>query len=344
MASQAPARRSILDADMATVGSWLAQGFDWWVETLAGMLPAALRRPANRPAKTVALAADGRIPGDAPPVRGAVLLLPRDAVLLRTVELPLEGGRRQAVATVLAEAERLLPVPPAALLLAARVAGEDRAGQSVTVELAALPLATGETLAREFAERRDGPPARIDHRLQSGAPAGADFGPAMRASGLLPPASRARARWWIAVGLFLALNLALVVWRDIAAVERLERLVAEQQPAVGIAERLQRRILRLDALATGAAARRGAGEPLALMGEIADRLPPGAWLQRLALEEGVLRLAGYRPREANVVAALRASPSFTDVRNAGATTLAEIPAGQPFEVAVRLAPAQGVSR
>ena len=34
--------RGILDADMATVGGWIARGWAWWLGELHGLIPARL--------------------------------------------------------------------------------------------------------------------------------------------------------------------------------------------------------------------------------------------------------------------------------------------------------------
>jgi hypothetical protein len=231
-------------------------------------------------------------------------------------------------------------MPVAGVVLASRIVELRPLDGTALVDLAALPLAPARSLADALGAADLAPGLVTLDEADDGSASlpPLDFRPAMTALGLLPAPSRAAERWWAAVGILLALNLAAVVWRDVASVRRLEQQVAEQQPAVAIAQRLQRRIARLDTLAADAAAARGDREPLELMGLIAELLPAGARLQRFVLEGDTLRIGGYKPREARLEAALRESPRFTDVKSAGSASLAAIPAGAPFDIQLRLAP------
>ncbi|MGL6043315.1 MAG: hypothetical protein ACRC1J_05275 [Sandaracinobacteroides sp.] len=342
MAGSPAARQGLLDADMATVGRWLRDGWQWWVGELAQMVPSRLRRLFGT--RGVSIAVD---PSGAPaelPARGsrAAFAFPADAALVRRLEVAAEGlsGRKLREA-VEAEGERLLPMPMANVVVASRIV-ELRALDGVAlVDVAALPLAAARTLGETLVRAGIAPGLVTlagDERDAEALPP-LDFRGAMRARGLLLPQSRTAERWWAAVGVLVMLNLAVVVWRDMASVRRLEAEVAQQQPAVAIAQRLQRRIARLDRLAAEAAGLRGNREPLALMAHLAELLPPAARLQRFVLEGDALRIGGYKPREANLVPLLRASPVFAEVRTAGSASLAAIPAGSPFDIQLRLAAA-----
>ncbi|KPF78669.1 hypothetical protein IP88_03160, partial [alpha proteobacterium AAP81b] len=227
----------------------------------------------------------------------------------------------------------LLPLAPGALLLARREVARDRAAGTIEVELAGLPRARGEAVAAELA-RLAIVPARVALAGADGEPVH-DFLPALRGAGLVAPASRAPAIAWAVVGFLFLLNLGVLVWRDEARVEAFDALVAAQRPAVGLTQRLQRRIARFDGLAAAASARR-ASEPLARLGAVGTALPPGAFLQRFELDGDTLRLAGYKPAGANLVAALRQNPRFADVRALRSDGVAELPGAQPFDISARV--------
>lgn len=322
----------ILNADMATVGRWLRDGVAWWLAELAALVPPAWRRGGGGP--PLRLGSDGSVVGSAPPAGSRpTVLVPAGLALLRPVllpDLPADALWR----TVEAEAPRLLPAGPGAMVLARRVVARDSSG--ITVELAALPLATGSAMA-DTLDRLGVRPARIG--LVDGHDAmlpGFDFLPDLRRHGLVPPASRQPALWWTIVGFLVMLTVAVAVWRDAAANDALAALVAEQQPAVTQLQGLQRRISRLDAVAAGAARARDR-QPLALIGRVAARLPEGSFLLRFEIDGDRLRLTGYKPPGGNLVQALRADPGLTEVRAVRSDSGADLADGlQPFDVSARV--------
>ena len=323
----------ILNADMATLGRWLRGGLAWWLAELQALVPARLTRPGGR-RPVLRIGGDGQLVGVAPPAGSRpVLLIPADWVLERDAivpDMPGEALRR----TIAAEQARLLPLAPEALLAAMRPVGRDAAQGLVTVAVAGLPLARAEPLAAMVA-RLGIRPARIDVAAGDGG-AGYDFLPALRTSGLAPPVSRQPALAWTIVAFLVALTIAIAIWRDAAANDALQALVDAQQPAVGQLQRLQRRMVRLDAIAAGAAAARER-QPLALLGRVADRLPPGAFLLRFEVDGDALRLSGYKPPGSNIVQALRADPGFADVRAVRGEAGADLATGmQSFDVSARV--------
>src|SRR3546814_19534577 len=45
----------ILNADMSTIGRWFRTSFDWWLEPLAGLVPASLRKGGSNGAALIAV-------------------------------------------------------------------------------------------------------------------------------------------------------------------------------------------------------------------------------------------------------------------------------------------------
>jgi hypothetical protein len=80
---------------------------------------------------------------------------------------------------------------------------------------------------------------------------------------------------------------------------------------------------------------RGSGEPLAMLARVAAALPQGAWVQRYTWQSDGLRITGYRPPQADVAGGLRRA-GLSVQRYSDASTAAQNPLGQPFEVTVRM--------
>lgn len=331
------AASDILNADMATIGRWLRAGFGWWLAELQAMVPARLRQPSASRRPQLRLDGAARLLGTPPPPGGRpAVLLPAAAALTRRVMLP-DMPDDALWRTLAAETGRLLPLAPDAVLVARRIVARDRATGLVEVEVAALPVPLGSAVAAEIG-RLGLVPARVGLAGNDGNEVpGFDFLPALRSRGLLPPGSRQPLLFWAITAFLFLLNIAVLVWRDEARVEAMQALVDEQRPAVALTQRLQRRITRFDALAAAASARRSR-EPLALLGRVATALPEGAFLLRFDLEGDALRLSGYKPPGANIVAALRADPGLAEVRALRSDGQAERPGAQPFDVSARVLP------
>jgi len=325
----------LLNADMATLARLGRRGFDWWLAELTAMLPPALRRGRRRGPE---IAWDGVALGSLATGgdRAAVRIAPGLALTRRIMLADLPDGELQRA--LHAEADRLLPLPAVSLVVAACPLARDRTAGTVEVALAALPLGQAEALAAAIAA--DGiAPAQILIADASGTPAvDIDFLGDFRARQLLPPGSRAPAIWWAIVAFLVVLNIAILIWRDQATVDALQGLVDAQRPAVAATRRVEARITARDAEAARAVAQRSDRNPLAMLAQLSRDLPESVFLLKLSWDGDALRLSGYKPRASNIVAALRSNPRLSEVKAVRNEGLAEIPAGQPFDVAARVRP------
>lgn len=328
--------RGILDADMHTVGGWIADGSRWWLGQLRAMVPARLAE-AMQPAASAVDYAPGPATFEPEPPRGKpwAVLLPPGLALVREVELPAVAPRALD-AMVRLEADRLMPFPPgmATVIAAAPDIGGSAGGRRLTT-VAGLSPDAARTLATAIADRPT-PPAAVLAPLPDGD--SIDLLPALARAGLVPDeAARARL-WWTIVAALFALNLALIVWRDVAAIDQLNDVIEQQQPALSVARRITGRIRADTALAGSVAAERKAGEPLALMGKVAAALPPGVWLQRWGWQDGALHLAGMRPPQSDVAGALSkagfATIRYADGAGDSSAEAAGTPLGIPFDIVV----------
>jgi hypothetical protein len=327
----------LLNADMATVGRALRAAIEAWREELAALLPRGGFGSGGGAEGPALFVEDGRArlvrggafqdEGTGPSPAGLPVLVPATSGLVRTIELP-RLGRADLVRLLDLEGERYFPMPAGAALYA--VGPSEVEGDRMRVAIAAMPLALAEPLAPLApAAVRLADAARMpDPRF--------DFAPAMRARGLLGPVSTARRDWWLIVLFLIALNLALLVWRDAAEVDRLRALVDEQRPAAAVAQRIVHQMRAADRMTRAAAVRRRDTDAIALLADISRAVPDGAWVQRYAYEGRALRLTGYRLPDADVAGALRRLPRVASVKSAQADEAAGQGLGQPFDLVVAL--------
>lgn len=322
----------LLDADMATVLGWLRRGWAWWSAEIGAMVPASLRMQRSAPASLVLWRGPedwDRLGNGAP-----VVLVDPALCLLRALTLPVLG-EADLMRLVLLDAPRILPLPPQHLVIAAVADPADR----TRVTVAALPRETAQQMladmrAAQLVPRRvgvaaaqaDGQPARMAVDLTH---ALADIVP-------LPGAGGAAQAWWALAGFLFLLNLGLLVWRDAQSVDHLQALVDEQVPAVNAAQQISRRIANAGRTAGVLAGRRAAHDPLDALAATTRALPARAWVQSWAWDGSAVRLSGYKREGVDVVAALRRSGRFADVRFAGTDAMAAVPAGQPFDLSARV--------
>lgn len=333
---------SILDADMATVGVWLRNGWRWWLGELAEMTPPALRRMGERQGPLAFYRGEGAIemargtaglPG-AP--RPADIALPPSCMLTREIGVP-SMSAADLRSYVRLEAERLLPLPDAALLIDAAVVSGDSGDGMMLVRVAAV--------RRDYVEEAVSAaglagivPKRIGIATGAEEVAGIafDFAPQLRAEGLIAEHERQRLFWWGLVAIAFLVNLGLIVWRDQHSVTRLEEAVAAQQPGVGVYRAIAGRNARIEQVAASTIARRRRHDALGDLGAVSAALPDTAWVQSYSWDGRTLRLAGYLRPPLDIVATLGRSPRLANVRMSNSDVQAGILIGQPFDVSADL--------
>ena len=329
--------QSILQADMHTVGQWIASGVRWWLDQLAAMAPKRLQewRDSRR-----ILADYDPDTGDLLPRLDSVgahsrrsgpvtIILPPAFCLTRTIERPVMSPRDMD-SMIQLDAGRIMPLGAEGMILAARITGRAEGNARMQIEVAGMPRAAAEALGAAMARLAQPCQAILTAALEP-----VDFLPAFRRAGLARDENRGALPLWIAFGVLFALNLGLLVWRDTTATALLEARIAEQQPAVNAVRRINARIARADQFAAATVEARGSGEPLAMLARVAAALPQGAWVQRYTWQSDGLRITGYRPPQADVAGGLRRA-GLSVQRYSDASTAAQNPLGQPFEVTVRM--------
>jgi hypothetical protein len=335
--------RGILDADMQTVGQWITAAVRWWLDELGAMVPQRLQKWQNaRKILTDYQPDTGEFltrldPAASYPQRlGPVtIVLPGDFCLTRTIERPVMSPR-DLESMIQLEGTRIMPMAADDMILATRIVSRAQTNGRMQIEVAAMPRRAAEALGMALA-RLDQPYLGI----LTGTPEPLevppiDFLPSLQSAGLARNRSRGALPLWIAVGVLFAVNVGVLVWRDRAATAMLEERVAQQQPGMTAVRRINAQIARADLFAAATVEARKTSEPLAMLSRIAATLPQGAWVQRYTWQGDTLRISGYRPAQADIAGGLRRA-GLSVQRYSDASSAAQNPLGQPFEVTVRVA-------
>lgn len=332
--------RGILDADMKTLARLASQTWRWWLAELSMLAPARLRRTSSDRLPRFVFRDGALSPIEALNRRGGtrkgsglrtVIVVEQDQALIRTIERPTLSDHD--LPKVLAfETESLVPFPADSVVLAGQRVGLGSEPGKVLVEVASLPIETAREIVAA-AQQANILPLKIVVR---GRQIELDFAPAMRAAGLAPKPRSATPLIWGCVCFLAALNLATLIWRDVASVDRLAQLVDGQQPSVSIAQTITRRIEADRSLIDGSLRLRRTHDALGALATTSETLPAGAWLQRYVWDGPTVRLTGYKPQKTDVATTLRRSGRFAEVRSMTDEAQAAVPAGEPFDLSARI--------
>ncbi len=311
---------AVLNADMATIGRWSAQGVDWWLSELRAMLPARLRRMGRRQWITAWTSGQDLVyrDDDGHRVIGLTsrqrtrtrLCLPSGMGLVRDLRLPPLSAfnLRQVVAQDL---DRLSPFHADAVLFDLRIDNAGTPAQSVTVGI--VPKSLAEQALAQAASLGLTPAALAladdDGRVMF------DFLPALNQGRGAP-----RRRWldparlWLAAGGLLAVNLILFTVLDVLSVTRLENRLEELRPARLAAEKLRATVLGERGRHQDFMRRQRDNSPLPVLDALSQLLPDDVWVQRFDWDHGQIRLGGWARNGADPLALMGADPRFRDVQ------------------------------
>lgn len=335
----------LLNSDVRSLGQLARQGFGWWTGELAGLVPPALCASGRRRALTIAaptgdgagyrLQRDGAVletaRGAAEPLRAVELMLPAERVLTRDVELPLlpAADTRRMLAYDL---DRLTPFAVETVYFDAEVVERDADRGRQRLRLGVLPRADAQAAVAHAAAFGLSAEVLSAADPQDGAPR-FDFLRQMRAGRSGDTRARRRLVWWTAVAALMALNLMVLVLRDMTDVSRLRDTVASQRAAAGLAMRARQRVLDESNARATLVRRQASQEPLRVMNAVTAVLPASAWTDRLEWNGRTVRVTGYAPPGVDVAATLRASPVLANVRALGGDVAAPGAGRLPFDVA-----------
>jgi hypothetical protein len=339
---------TILDMDMAGLGTAMRTGWDWWTDELSQMVPERWRaRPQTLSGPVAEFDAGGQLWLDGaalePLADGARrrlmhVLLPAGAVMTACPLLPRVAGRDLARIVAL-DLDRLLPFPPGTAIAAARALPDaDGAGATKTPTLVAgMPLARAAALV-ETARDAGIEPLSLSWQSPDDAAITLDLLSALVASGRIAARRNTRPFWWGLVAVLFLANVGLMIWRDVAATNAFAAEVAEQQATSTAARAIAARIGRETALRRTLIATREGHEPLKLLELASVALPEGAWVQRYAWTPETLRLTGYMAPGSDIQSALRRTGRFSSLQTSVSDPTAEGGGGQPFDITAAIAP------
>lgn len=331
--------KAILKMDMSTVGEWIGRGLSWWWNELQAALPAKMRSRLGSRASIVAEFSGEQIvlheyPGGnvRSPVIDAsskaqipqsIFALPASAVLLREMTLPAlaPADLRRLVALDL---DRLTPLRSDNVLFDVE-RGEMASDGRCQITIGIIRRQTIEALLERLRGLDANPPKAISLVDPRSGLCRFDFLKAWRmAEGRDVPLA-SRTIWWVAVSILMLANIALLIARDVAAVNDLQKQVTGQQPSVALAGALRRRVgmeyqnrqllLRL----------RTERAPLPLLAAVTHTLPDSAYVQRFEWNGATLHLTGEARPGTDVSALFRAKGKVGDLRPAGSAR--QMPAG-----------------
>ncbi len=339
---------TMLDMDMAGLGTALRSGWDWWTGELAQLVPERWQaRPQTLSGPAAEFDPDGQLWLDGaalePAVEGARqrlmhVLLPASAVMTARPLLP-RLASRDLVRIVALDLDRLLPFPPGTAIAAARALPDAaEAGQAkIPTLVAGMPAARAASLV-EAARVAGIEPLSLTWQSSDDTTLSLDLLPALVASGRITPRRDTRAFWWGLVAALFIANVGLMIWRDIAATDAFAAEVAEQQATSTAARAIAARIGRETALRRTLIATRDAHDPLSLLALASVALPESAWVQRYAWTPESLRLTGYMAPGSDIQSALRRTGRFSSLQTSVSDPTAEGGGGQPFDITAAIAP------
>lgn len=252
----------------------------------------------------------------------AVIVLPPEKVLCRTMAMPLLSAA-ETRAMLAYDIDRLTPLPAETACF-----DYERLPDGSGIRLGVVPVGDIRALLAT-AQAHDIAPARIALLDHDGRPH-FDF---LAAIGASRSTGRGKVWLWGAVGLLFAVNIAVLILRDIHSVEQMRGAVEEQAPAGRTAIALRQRIEDEQARRIALVRMQRRYDPLPVLNAIGAALPAGAWVQRLSWNDAEVRLAGYNSGNADLIEALEQSPVLRDVREGDGDMTAQADGqAQPFDI------------
>jgi general secretion pathway protein L len=334
--------QDILNADVSALGEWFGQAWRWWIGELSRIAPTnrSGRRSGGRPIAVIEREGESvriwrrgafveRLERNANKPLVVDLVLPPEAVLRRQIRLPALGiaDLRRLVAQ---ELDRLTPFRAEQVYFDIELTEVSEPGAARIVRLGVIPRDAAEA-ALDRARRFGLIPRRMavaqdDEGLVF------DFLGPIRDAGRGGRPRRSLLYWWTAVAALIAVNVAVLVWKDVQDVAALRAIVDLQQPTVSLAQALRTRNATESQARAALLARRAANEPLRVLDAVTRAFPPPQWVQRFEWNGHAVRIAGFRDPGFDVLAAIRRSKILGEPRQLGATAPALPGLKPPFDV------------
>jgi general secretion pathway protein L len=333
----------ILNADMTTLGGWIKSGWHWWLAELQAMVPEKWRTLLALQSRVMAERSpnglyifykNGRLL-DHLPVREhqpVTLLLSPSQILIRNLSLP-KLSAKDLRALIALDMDRLTPFGANDVLFDLQLLDSNEDARKQPLLLAILPKAAA-TAALDHARTSGLTPKslKISDKI-AGKALPFDFmrhgtGDSVSSAGIT-----ARQFWWATAMILLVSNIGFAILRDINETSTLQAQVELQSQAARTAQMLQRRVTTEHQRRQEIIQKLANNNILAVLENLSLRLPSGAWVQRLSLKEGRIRLIGFAANDIDILASLRRSPFLTNVQSTSSDVPTALSTGQvPFDV------------
>ncbi len=345
-------------AKLSDLPDHLAQFVAWWVDELGSMLP--WRRESGVSARhaviyarpdrwflraspdTAAVALDTDMSdGDladrvlhaanGTSLSKLTLLLPRESVITRRIELP-QMSLAHARQAVDLQIDRLSPFKADAVRTAARIAGHDAEKGAMLVDVAIVPLVRVRPIEQRL-QALGLIPAAIDVEGDNGVPQGFDLREPQTADELR---RRRRLRGVLVAAAVAIWGLALYAWGQSSdsEVQAWEVRIAELRPA---AERSAALKQDVEGLAVPVA-RANAHNPavvLDVLQQLTRLLPDTVQVLDLKIEGSAVRVAGLAASAPDLIGLLEVSNSFKDVKFVSPVVRKSETGVERFEIAMQ---------
>lgn len=323
-------------ARLADLPELASRFFAWWFGELRALLPfGAAQRPARgtllyahkdrwfllqpmaeRPVALNPAASDGALAdqilhlAQGAPLSRLTLLLPREHVIVRRLELPQMSAAhlRQAVEL---QVDRLSPFKSDAVRVAARPAGYDAEKGAMLVDVAIAPLIRVQPIEQRL--RALGlTPAAVDVEGEDGTPQGFDLAEPAGADELR---RKRTLNLGLAVAAVAVWGLAIYAWGQAGESEIAgwESRIATLRPAAEQSAALRSRLEGMTAPIALANSQRPA-EMLDVLQELTRVLPDTCRVVDLRIEGGQVQLSGLSPSAPELVGLLEKSDAFSNVK------------------------------
>ena len=335
--------------------------FAWWRDELVALMPWAkgrvgttsredvrlyLRRDRwflKTPARIEPVAIDARLTdielgermldaaGGAPLSR-LTLVLPREHVLLRRLELPAmpDSYLRQAVEL---QIDRLSPFKADAVRYAARVVGRDPERHLVVVDAAIVPLLRI-TPVEQRLRALGFAVAAVDIEGENGEAEGFDLREPLSADDRVRRRNR---NWMLAASAAVIWGLAIYAWNDAGAREAAgwQARIAELRPGAARSAALKR---DLDAASARIVAANGSDRAamLGILKELTHVLPDSARVVDLKVDGDTVEISGLAQSAPALIGLLEQSPLFADVKALSAFERRPDSGNERFSIAMRV--------
>jgi general secretion pathway protein L len=331
--------RNILDADVSELGAWLRQGLDWWLRELRRTLPSWLL-PTQGSRLVAEVLPDNRVeyrrgrktvtrPSN-PRSAWLAVSLSDDQILTRSISMP-AMSLSDAEKVLEFDLDRWMPFERDRVFLTVR-AGDRIEGTGLQYFLVSvLPKSTAEqalAMARQAGLDPYGIAVRAD----------ADTELLFATDERLASQRRIALVAWGCVGAFLALNLGLLVYRDMADIGNLRQISEEQAPmarsAMALRSRTEAEIKRRQEILSGNQVQ----DPIAALDAVTLALPNSVWVQKFEWNAKLIRISGYQNAGFDLASALRGSPLLTSPRLNDPDNLpVALTARVPFDATAKIA-------